>query len=260
MNPYPLKWGFCISGDYSWFRAFAESFPNIDVGILIGEEDGMPPTYIWTSHHFRDLSDAQDVCVRGAALKALFDGALFATRGRSYTPMPLHELVDLKADQIVLNDTAREPIAEPFSSEWPQWRHNAMLMSMAMARAPARFLFLTRYDELARGMLQFLGTNGVTWISLYALKDFMTHSGWSEADIARGADDTKANVEMFRRTANNYSAIGRFARHGEQGWQPPTTPMTLDAAADLILKATVAFLNERAREMNLVAKARQQSE
>jgi hypothetical protein len=35
MDPYPLKWGFSIAGNYGWFLSFAENHPDIDMNILV---------------------------------------------------------------------------------------------------------------------------------------------------------------------------------------------------------------------------------
>jgi hypothetical protein len=80
----------------------------------------------------------------------------------------------------------------------------------------------------------------------------MKRGGWDEALVAKAADVSEKEVERFRHTANNPAAIGPFARHGEQGRQPPRIPMTLQDARNLILPAVGKFLDERAKMLKVV--------
>jgi len=111
---------------------------------------------------------------------------------------------------------------------------------------------MSRTDELTRGMLRFLGVNGPTWITLYALKDFMKRGGMDEPKLALAAGVSLDEVKRFRHTANNPASIGPFARHGPQGHKPPAVPMTLPEAKRIILTAAGKFLDQRAKDLKIV--------
>lgn len=112
-------------------------------------------------------------------------------------------------------------------------------------------LWLAREDEVARGMLQFMGANGCTWITLYGLLDFMRTGGMKVAQIAGVTGSTEADIKRFTHTANNFAAIGPLCRHGELGRQPPTVPMRLHEAATLLLPAVRVFLRDRLNSLGL---------
>ncbi len=120
-----------------------------------------------------------------------------------------------------------------------------------LIRPLERWIFMARNDALTLDMLRFLGVNGPTWITLYALKDYMNSGGWDEVKVAAAAGVTVKEVERFRHTANNPAAIGPFARHGNQGHKAPAKPMTLGEARMIILTAGGKFLDERAKELKV---------
>lgn len=112
-------------------------------------------------------------------------------------------------------------------------------------------MWLARFDSPSRALLQFLGFNGPTWITLYGLLDFMKNAGMSDADVANAAGSSVTQLKKFTGTANNFTVLGPFCRHGPKGWIPPANPMTLEDAAKLILPAAKRHLKNRLRELDL---------
>jgi hypothetical protein len=49
-------------------------------------------------------------------------------------------------------------------------------------------------------------------------------------------------MELFRRTANSFEAVGLDARHGVEQNQPPSTPMDISEARSLITTLVHAWL------------------
>ena len=142
--------------------------------------------------------------------------------------------------------------AQPFSPHWDDWKfawHDNPFRHLVSTS-----LFLAHFDETVKHMLVFLGVNGPTWISLYAIKDFIVKAGWNEKRMAEGACVEESEIKRFRQTANNFEAIGPFARHGEKGWRPPCDPMTLEEAQVIICNCVEAFFKERAQAVDLKQK------
>jgi hypothetical protein len=235
-------WGFDLMG-MNWVDNLSWAMPGPDVAILRYEEDDRPPAYFFASAHLDDLKDPAAVASRASALKQLFDGALFLHHGPDFRPERLGDLIDLDADRrLGVYDAARS--ATPFSP--------ALLaqstpddLDRAQAHPLWSVLYLARGDSQVRGMLDMLGAHGVTFVSLYALRDFMRTAGFGDEAIANAGGATGAELRTFHHTANNFAALGPAARHGETGHAPPATPMALERAAEIILAAARTFVNQR---------------
>jgi hypothetical protein len=233
----------------AWIDSFLSTFPGGDVEIISDTWDDAPTNYRWSSPHFNGLTDPAELGARAAALKALYDGAFFIARRGDYAPWPLEqplEVIQLSSADLEL----RSPF-DPFSPSWSTWRFDSI-------EDPERdtvslFLFLSHQSQTARDMLMFLGANGPTWVTLYALKDFMKSGGWKDDRLAAASGVTDKEVERFSRTANNHASLGPFGRHGSSGFLPPKTPMTHPEAVKLILTCADAFLREEAINQNVRA-------
>lgn len=228
-----LRWAYTIHPNLGWFQDFADDLSTGDIVILQDLEDDRPTAFAWSSPHLNELDKPADVADRAAALKALFDGSLFLSR-KDYIPIEFDSLVSLNDDASVRVGTG-SPLVAPFSANLPaaQGAKNFVSTSIALARR----------DSTVANILGFLGVNGPTWITLYGLGDFLKHA---RADVAELAGVSASKIALFERTANNFAAIGPFARHGDLGWQPPRNPMSLEQARTIILLAVRNFVDKRA--------------
>ncbi|WP_326522957.1 hypothetical protein [Sphingomonas sp.] len=241
------KWAIQVASNYSWFESLVDRHNPVDVGFLVDTYDAQPNQYAIVSHHLDDLTDEREVIDRATALVSLLDGALHLQQSH-YAGMHTIDLVDLDTEYRS-SFADGSVLADPFSSKWSMAQ---IPQSYGQLRLPTeRMLFMARTDELTRDMLRFLGVNGPTWITLYALKDYMKRGGWDENMVATAAGVPDNEVVRFRRTANNPAAVGPFARHGEQGHEPPKVPMALGEASKLILSATGKFLDQRAKTLKV---------
>jgi hypothetical protein len=190
---------------------------------------------------------------RAAALKALFDGALILIQG-SYRD-PFGRLWDDQQRQnITIGDT--DVLVSPFSEAWMHRTDRAQDREDVAAFPVSKWLYVARADPIVRGLLTFVGVNGLSWISLYAILDYMktaewdhlTPTRWDEANIAAAAGVSQAQISLFRQTANNEKVLGPYARHGGTNYVPPKDPMKLARASDIMRKAAVQFLDQRSIE------------
>ena len=243
------EWGARIGSAYSWFDSFVGKHASPDAVIIVDSEDDKPDQYILTSPHFNGLVNPVDVAARVLALKALWDGAFFIDHGFAYWSLNVVDLINLETNRTYSTGYS-DPRASPFGQA------NQLSVDHLRHRDPfcnftSTMIFLAKHDDISKGMLQFIGYNGITWISLYALMDFMKTNGWDNARIAKEAVKTESEVKRFAHTANNFAAIGPFARHGDLGHQAPKIAMTLEEAANLVFPAVKKFLLERAHSINL---------
>ena len=231
----------------SWVDSFVSRLPPGDVVLIADECDDAPTQYRWSSPHLNGLSDPLQIGARAAALKAIYDGALYIYCLGDYFPWQIGRPVEADLFQ---DDCFSLVIAtEPFSPDWKNWRFAAS--ESPFLHRVSLYLFLAHFDETVKNMMMFLGVNGPTWITLYALKDFIGQAGWSEQQMATGAGVSVAEVKRFRATANNFAAIGPYARHGELGWQPPSSPMGHEEAKNIMIRCVRAFFNQQISAKNL---------
>jgi hypothetical protein len=247
MSTTEHRWAIRVAPNYSWFESMVEHMNSVDIGFLTDTYDAQPNQYALLSHHLDELDDPQEVADRAAALKALLDGSLYIQRG-DYAGLHTEALIDLRtgAQHGIIQGNV---LADPFS---PTWLNTTVPRAYGDLSTPTeRMIYMARDDVITRGMLSFLGVNGPTWITLYALRDYMKKGGWKDAAIAAAAGTTPNEVNRFTHTANNPAAVGPFARHGDQGHPLPKRVMTLDEAKQLMLSAAGKFLDERARELGI---------
>ncbi|GGJ56474.1 hypothetical protein CDQ92_11030 [Sphingopyxis bauzanensis] len=253
-NPQKLKWYYWFQPNTSWFGSFARNFVSPDVVIWPEETEGEPQYFAWTSPHFNDAATPEDLADRSAALKAVFDGAMYLAYGSSYFAPPLTNLTD---------ENDRHATFRPGGNYLADVRVEPFSPSMVGARnlggrdpfghAVSTLLFLARYDQVTKNLLKFVGVQKLTYVTLYAFKDWMSDDKWDDKRIAKEAGWSNAKFGDFTATANNPAYLGPFCRHGGSS-QPPSRPMPLAEAEDPMRKAAMAFLSERGRSLNIAEK------
>ncbi|MBY2941883.1 hypothetical protein HF264_19645 [Rhizobium leguminosarum] len=244
---FPLEWSFHMHVNRSLIGAFVQSFPGGDVEIIADPYDDSPTAYRWSSPHLNGLTDPNQLGARAAALKALWDGALYVDLKGQHAPSPLGQPVE----GLYLSPTdleLRVPF-NPFSPSWVSWDFEQI---EDPERHPVSlFLFLAHYSSLTKDMLTFLGANGPSWVALYAMKDFMKKGGWKEVQLATAAGASVSEIKRFAGTANSHAALGPFGRHGSAGFAPLANPMTHADAVKLILTCVGAFFQHEAARFDL---------
>lgn len=234
-----VHWGYLIEPAYAWTESFADRFDSPDIRIYGDYEDSKPNVYVWSSVHLNEHQNDQKRHDQAIALNALFDGAMYVYRGRNYAPFWRGSLQNL--------DTGVNLYKEPGGFDpAPFWSDYVTASPAWPDHEAATYIYLARSDEAAKEILLFLGTNGPTWISLYAILDTMKFYGWGEKDMINSGAATEKELDLFGHTANNPAAIGPLARHGsKKGWTPPANPMSLAEAQTLVLKIAQKFLSAR---------------
>lgn len=250
------RWYYPTHPNHSWFESFARDLSSPDVRIWADYSESVPEFYGWESRHLNDVTTPQDFVDRSAALKAVFDGAMFLYLGKTYEPIKFgvakaHEV----ADQPFIRHLPEsvDVRVEPFS----QIEINKRVTSneYPFSHQVSTMLFAARYDHVVCDILKYIGVQNLTYVTLYALYDWMTMTGegWTKKELASKAGWSTAQLKDFTQTANNPAYLGPFCRHGGVD-TPPKRPMPLDEAIDPILKATIVFIEERIQSIDLQAK------
>lgn len=79
------------------------------------------------------------------------------------------------------------------------------------------------------------------WSNLYKILEVLIDESKGEIVKKYGA-----KIDLFRRTASNYLAVGLDARHAHEKFAPPKNPMSLDEATELIRKLILEVFDESA--------------
>tara|TARA_B100000378_G_scaffold239676_1_gene207634 strand:+ start:593 stop:1399 length:807 start_codon:yes stop_codon:yes gene_type:complete len=245
------KWGLEFSSTSSQIAALGVDFHCPDLTLWKVEPGHVGIDFIFASPHFEFARSNNVVFDRAASLKAIFDGALYLF-DYYHEPFTFTRLIDNLSDE-TYECWGGNVLVEPFdplvvSSVVPRF------LAPGDKLNPELMLFLARYDEVTRNLLKHLGFNGPDYRTLYSLLDWLKTHGWSEEQIASHSKMSASDVKRFRGTVNNVAVLGPLARHGDNKWEAPSKTMTLPDAQKLILKATYAFLVERAKAVDIIAK------
>jgi hypothetical protein len=96
------------------------------------------------------------------------------------------------------------------------------------------------YSARAHDALVIVGRQDHTWSELYLLFELV------EADVGGEMYErgwiSKADANLFTRTANSYSALRSTGRHGKDTGDPPRNPMEHAAAVSLVRALVLAWL------------------
>lgn len=233
-------------------ESFVSRLISPDIVMWAEETDSVPAWFAWSSNHLDDVSGAQEFLDRSTSLKALFDGAMYIAAGPTYHPLELVRPEAESADDRHMVSGLPYPgdvTVEPFSEAYSKVRHG--LHEHHLDDPLTRSLFLARYDDVTRAILKYTGVQGLTYMTLYAYRDWMKDAGWDDAKIAREAGWSAARLKDFTNTANNPAYLGPYCRHGGQSAPLPKRPMPLDEADIGMRKAMKGFLLHRADLVDL---------
>ena len=89
-------------------------------------------------------------------------------------------------------------------------------------------------DEEVERALYLYGSLELNWKNLFMVLEIIEDYFGGEKSLIKTSLVSKNEIELFKRTANSYKAIGREARHGTIIFEPPPAPMTLARAQDMI--------------------------
>lgn len=253
-RPSP-RWHYWTHPNSSWIESFALHLVSPDVIMWPEETDAVPAWFAWSSNHLDDVSNSKEFLDRSVSLKSLFDGAMHIATGPTYHPFELvRPAAENAADRSIVSGLPYpgDVTVEPFSEVHKQARHG--LSERYLNDPLARSLFLARYDEVTCAILKYTGVQGLTYLTLYAFRDWMKDGGWADDKIAKEAGWSTTRLRDFTNTANNAAYLGPYCRHGGTKNPLPKRPMPLAEADKGMRKAIQNFLLHRAHIFDLRSK------
>jgi hypothetical protein len=101
-------------------------------------------------------------------------------------------------------------------------------------------------DPHVEKALDLWGSLEHNWRNLYLVLEVMEDTaGGSKALLAQAWLPDKNGIELFKRTANTWRALGPDARHATEQFKLPPKPMALPDARILIRRTLQAWLQQR---------------
>ena len=247
----PPRWHYHINPTDAWFASFVRTFESPDIYIWDEAANDSQSDFIWTSPHLDDVATKQELVDRSAALKTIFDGAMYIVHGPLYNPLSLGvPVANNPVDLGLLSQLSEDGdvTTNPYSAK--HIRHKYRHGQVPKPDHVALLLFLARHDKMTEDILKYTGVNKLGYITLYAFNDWMNAGGWGDKRIASEAGWSNKQHDDFGETANNPTFLGPFGRHGGVK-APPKRPMLLKDAHGPMRKALNSFLMERAKGLSL---------
>jgi len=237
-------WWVKLEGDQSNLRELAMHFTGPELEVAEGASD-----FYLTSTGFASATTEQEIQQRGRDLLAVAAGALHVEFGSFRVPRVAaavqvdehgakrHFVLVVNAIRLHGEINARVQRARPDGSV-------EIVDLVAPPPQTSEWAQLAGTDSDVGDVLSILGREDVRWHDLYHVFEII------EADVGKQMFTdkwaTKAAVERFTQTANSRHAIGRDARHGHKRHPPPTKPLTLGEAHDLVLVLARRWLGAKA--------------
>lgn len=245
------RWEFTINHNFMTLESLTRDVSHLDICILIDEEDSQPPEFTVSSRHLDQLTEPQQAVDRMQALLRLFHGALEITAS-NLPPFRVTGLYEIASGHRVISDMYETFSTDYFDEELVSRQRTSKHLEQAHGSLVGLWMFLARYDEITRSTLNFVGTNGLTWVTLYALLEFCKTAGWDTNKIAAtGALEPGRTgwKKLFGQTSNSFEVLGPLSRHGPGAAPAPKAPMTHARAVEHVRKCTKALLQERASSL-----------
>ena len=96
------------------------------------------------------------------------------------------------------------------------------------------FLRIAKKESNVNKALRIYGTREHNWVNLYIIYEIIESDVGGKSVIINNGWGSQPKIEKFKHTANSVGAVGDDARHGKENTHPPTSPMSLSDAKDMI--------------------------
>lgn len=252
MNIYEnRRFSFEIETNSSKMLSISETRSNIDYSVYYDEDFCDQKYFYWSSPHLNSVITYEELCSKTWALQKMHLGAAYIYDDpvlQFYSKIvfnnesdPLHNnhLISFENIDININPFCQKVI----DSRIP-------LFCNPLNDDVDRVIFLARYDETIKNILLYTGCNKLSYITLYAYKDWIKSDGIDDKQIASWAGWSNAQLKDFHNTANNPAYLGPFCRHGGKT-ELPKRPMPLEEAQKGILLALHQFIEYKCNQIEL---------
>ena len=103
-------------------------------------------------------------------------------------------------------------------------------------------------DDMVAKALTLYGTLNHNWKNLYMVLEIIEDDAGGEAGLIETAWISRGKLKTFKHTANSFRAVGREARHATAKPNPPSVPMSLREAQELIKSVLKEWLRSKSKD------------
>ena len=100
-------------------------------------------------------------------------------------------------------------------------------------------------DELVNRALTLYGALEHNWKNLYMVLEVIEQDVGGKRALLQTLWAKGYETKLFKQTANNFTIIGREARHGHDKCKPPKNPMTLPEAQTLVRNILLKWIRSK---------------
>lgn len=239
-----MHWEVQLVGDPTDLRMLADTFSDSEIRIAVTGEE-----YVLRAHEFQDLDSASSVRKRAQEIVTQLSGSSRLLL-RSYEPLEVGGVYRVKDDgrrdfTVFVNAVVVRVRALPVTVGVT--KPNGTTEFPKPADPIAKWLHLATKDPAVAKALRLRDHDGLDLVELYRIFEVI------EADVGSSTIHqqgwaTKKSVREFKHTANSVDAAGDQARHGKEKTQPPSNPLSLPRARELIDRILKGWLEHKDSE------------
>lgn len=235
----PTIWLVRISAEPGILNDLAAHLSALDAGIV--EKDGVQ--YL-TSPQFDALAEGRAVLDLANEILAVVDGMLSMTTGG-----PGH----LKVQTVYRADDEGRPFTQyVFPQGIPSSSRFGIPTIHSQGDPPPqredhpfhRILDLAQSDPRVKKVLRLIGSRELDWVTLYRIYEVIEKD---VGDVSSKGWVSKNSLSLFRQTANDPIVSGDDARHGELSTLPPSKPLELERAKEMVRHIVDKWLKEKTK-------------
>lgn len=221
------EWNVALVGDDADLRDASLMFQSEEIEVAQVEEE-----YFLRSSRFASITDAEEVMPVAINLLHPLNGVAKA-RSKSFEGLSLDYVVKRLPDGThriakgIFTRTRVVPADENLLSDGTSIESS--LESDAAKRVSA-----VGSDEVVSRILTIYGALGTDWRGLYMVMDAIQQDVGGEESLKQVGWVSKKAIQDFKKTANNYRALGLEARHGFRSEQEIKKPMSIGTARHLV--------------------------
>jgi hypothetical protein len=232
-----MTWEAQLCGESADLKMLSESFTEPQLRIVSRENDVMIVSDNWD-----DLLTAEEVREAADRAAAAISGASFLILGMT-TPLTVGNVY--KVDE----DGRRDITIFCNSGEVRVRTFPATITAGSVTHYPAdpvhKYYEAASRDPAIERALSLRSMDSPNWVRLYILYEIVKNDVGNLMHTAGWV--AKAEIKRFSHTANSPSATGSESRHGTEAIQPPTNPMSIQTARELIDRLLHEWIKSKQR-------------
>lgn len=234
------KWEIGVSAG-NYYPSLTREFWGNDIGLAY-EDDHLGLQFYAFSYHIDELDDPEKVAYRLFSLQLLLNGSLRIALNENF-------LAPIKFTHFAPCNGGRQFSVYASNIENNPFSLNPLIDLGQHPSIPAKGKFssyilnICKKDEVLRSLVFHVGLISLnnpfeqimTWGTLYKIYDSVKHhSRRNGYDFSSLADESR--LKDFTAACNSSLLLGVYARHGDMGWDEPSSAITdIDKATALII-------------------------